>query len=322
MEATLDADYSNRTPAFDPADVSFGATVSPFASRAVEEIALEERYLRAAATRESTAIDVAYRLEEAIIDAVVAQTTLAYTEAAVEVERQQVSVVEQMYQLGEATYLDVDDAQKTLDAARLAYTEARRSVVGARKTLTTVSAGAVDGVAPEEIAIEGVERLVEAKGEWLADVEASGSDPWTLATRLAEIDLSTLEGERRAASVYNPELVVSVTTTADFSAQAVALQARFSLDQWNGDAVSDIEEDVADARMALRLAQRSLELDATLSRELVAIAENDVLVARADLSTARLAMRRWPRCTRWANGPCWSWSGRGSPCRGVARRTR
>lgn len=267
-----------------------GATFHPFADSGTTDLASEEQFLRASIALEATRLSTSYTLEEAVLSYGADDDAVAYAETAMELQEEILDIVTQEYNLGEASYLDVDDARSDLDQARNAWSKAQRTSLTNRQTLASLLA--LTGDLPEipTVDTDTLMELVSAKQERLAVLREGGTVAWSTSLEYQKISLEMLEEERAATSLYQPDLALSTSTDTAFQTPTFSLSVSFSPQQWASDELSDLDEEIADARIRVAVEGQMLSLEEEVSRRMIEIAERDYILAQADLADARLSL--------------------------------
>ena len=267
---------------------TLGASLRPLATTATADLAAEEQYLRAVIALDAATLTIAGDLEEAILAYGASGAAAAYAEASVTLQEEIFQIVSQEYALGEATYLDVDDARDNLDQARNAWSQAQRSRLTLQQNLASLFALTDDFPELPVVPADQLITLTAAKTEVLEAARNAGSQPWSQTLESQRITVDILTERRSATMLLRPDLTVSASTDTAFRSPSVSLSVSFSPSQWARDDRSDLDEDIADARIRLAIEEQSLALEENLVRRLIEIADRDSVIARSDLDRAIL----------------------------------
>lgn len=253
-------------------------TLTPFESG--RSTYTEERALRGALSTwrhlfAQLAVDAeaaAYAMLVSTLDRDVAARALA-------LEEQKYQLAIRRQEIGEASFLDVQQQQNALIDARQALFEAEQRSVRAGNELQILVSPSEERIAPQPDALEYLPGLIDQRLDELGRLNTA--IPLTEALELAELDLAKLEAELASTSLWRPDLEIGATHRFPENASSVDLTLTFSPDQVTTRDISDLERDIEIARLDVAGERYAAELD----RELGA---RSIEIARQALESARL----------------------------------
>lgn len=272
---------------------SASVSVVPFApwkSYTVEKGA----YRQSLAALEGIVSETRARAEKLVLDYLVARFEVEHAKEFAALQEQAYEAVRRSYDLGEADFEEVRDAQQHVGDARRQYLAAERTLISAGKTLSlllgpaaarrhTAEGGAIQ---VEPVSIEEIMRRIEERDavvQALAPTRASSA-----ALERARIELETLERQERETWFWRPTVTVQGGVSYPDFRTTASVSLSFSPSDLNGDRIQDLDSAIDDTIATIDTEEFTLALDVEAARRSVDISREAFGAALLDRERARL----------------------------------
>jgi len=265
-------------------------TLTPF--EAGRTTYLEERALRGAlVTRRYLLAELALEAEEAAFSLLVGRLDRELAQRNLALEEETYRIALRRQEIGEASFLDVQEQQSDLIDARRALFETEQRLAQAVNRLQLLVSPGGERLLPRPEELRRLEALVEARAAALTEAaEGERGAPSTEGLELAELDLARLEAELSVTRRWSPELDLSASHSFPDNATGVDLSLTFTPDQVALRDIRELQGDIELARLTVAAERYGAQLDRELGEQSIGIARQALEAARLQEEQDRTAL--------------------------------
>lgn len=231
----------------------------------------EERELRGAiVSRRHLIAELALETEVAAYTVLVGDLERTLSESTLQLEQARYELALRRQEVGEASFLDVQEQQNELIDARRSLYEAEQRYLRAGTELQLLISPGGERIAPNPEALDELPALIESR---LIEIERRHSAlPVTEVLELAELDLAALEAELATVGRWRPEIELGATHALPDNSSQVELTFTFSPGQLVTREIRDLEREIEIARLTVAGERYAAELDRDLGARSIEIA--------------------------------------------------
>ena len=270
----------------DEGNGSVSLSLKPFAT-GIEDPAAEEAFRKAVLQLVDLRSRTVYDAEGAGLSVLMREAEWDLAKEELSYEENSYEVVKQRYEIGDATYDELQDALGSVSTARKEAFTAERNVLSARKDVQLLLGPGVEEV---EIAPLGLEELLVKIEEREAEAEASGGEVSSLKLEQLATELDRLKEDLAVLWVWRPNLSVSASVSVPFEDAQGSVSLSFSPSDLRNDERRELEETIEDKLYDISTERFSLGVELDLQERSVSVSEEIVESDGVALEQGRLSL--------------------------------
>ena len=270
----------------DEGNGSVSLSLKPFAT-GIEDPGAEEAYRKAVLQLVDLRSRTVYDAEEAGLSLLMREAEWELVKEELSYEEKSYVVVKQRYEIGDATYDELQDASGSVSTARKDALTAERNVLSARKDVQLLLGPGVEEI---EIASLGLVELLGMIEERKAEAGASGGEVSSLKLEQLAAELDRLRSDLAALWVWRPALSVSASVSVPFEDAQGSVSLSFSPSDLRNEERRELEETIEDKLYDISTERFSLGVELDLQERSVSVSEEIVESEGVVLEQGRLSM--------------------------------
>jgi hypothetical protein len=263
-------------------------SVTPFTPRRqtyTEELAYKnalvaQRYLRRSIYLEA---------EQAALNLLIQEMERELAGLILDLEMKNYELVQRRQELGEASFQDVQDQLLDLIEARQGLFNSEQSYLSDWRALQLLFAPSEQRIAVAPLSIDELLEMVSGRKSEVARFDAEG--PATQKLENLRLELIALQTQLQATPAWRPDLNLAAGLLFPDVTPSLSVSLSFSPNQLKSDERSELAEDIGIKRMEIAAESYGAELQKSLGRQSIAIAEESLASARVQRERDRVAVQ-------------------------------